>query len=222
MDEPYASYAPAIVQPPENSDVVEEWEFFYGLAQRMGLSLFVASLSGWDKHQETDPGFGMLDMQNKPTTDELHEMLTSNSRVPLDEVKQHSGGKIYPVNETVQAKDPGFNGKLCVGNSMLMQELADVLATNHTAQHNNSNYPYRLICRRLNGVINSAGRENPQSTSKSYNPAYMHPQDLEQLGLNTGLPLTGLFNLCPTAFSIYCLKRSLPNGVENAAAIWIL
>ena len=31
----------AAVEPPADSDVIEEWEFFYGLAQRMGLQLRV-------------------------------------------------------------------------------------------------------------------------------------------------------------------------------------
>jgi len=35
--EPYAQYTPAIAAPPPGADVIEEWEFFYGLAQRMGL-----------------------------------------------------------------------------------------------------------------------------------------------------------------------------------------
>ena len=37
--EPYAQYTPAIVDPPAGSDVLEEWEFFYGLARRMGFPL---------------------------------------------------------------------------------------------------------------------------------------------------------------------------------------
>ena len=40
--EPYGQYAPPIVAPPEGSDLREDWEFFYGLAQRMGLELELA------------------------------------------------------------------------------------------------------------------------------------------------------------------------------------
>ena len=36
---PYAQYSPAIVDPPTGSDVIEDWEVFYGLARRMGLGL---------------------------------------------------------------------------------------------------------------------------------------------------------------------------------------
>jgi len=183
FDEPYASYAPVVVEPPEDADVVEEWAFFYGLGQRMGLSLFVASQTGWDQFQESDPAFAMLDMQNKPTTDKLHEFLTGNARVPLDEVKKHRGGKIYDVNETVQPKDPGFSGKLCVGNEMMMDELAAVYLEDYSSRQSTEQFPFRLVCRRLNSVINSAGREISGSSVKKYNPAYMHSEDLLSLGL---------------------------------------
>lgn len=190
FDEPYASYAPAIIDPPADSDVVEEWAFFYGLAQRMGLSLFVAGQSGWDKFQEAQPAFAMLDMENKPTTDDLHAYLTSNARVSLDEVKQHKGGKIYPIHETVQAKEPGFEGKLCVGNDMMMAELAEVYGEDYRSKQAVDQFPYRLVCRRLNGVINSAGREIDSSSVKPYNPAYMHPEDLAALNLQEGDSVT--------------------------------
>ena len=185
FDQPYASYAPAIVNPPKDSDVVEEWAFFYGLGQRMGLDLFVASMAGWDQFQESNPGFELLDMKNKPTTDQLHEMLTANARIPLAEIKQHSGGKIYPVDEVVAAKDADFDGRLCVGNAMMMEELAQVYATDYRQLQSVDKYPFRLICRRLNAVINSAGRES-DSAQKKYNPAYMHPDDLAALALHDG------------------------------------
>ncbi len=185
FDEPYASYAPAVVEPPAGSDVVEEWAFFYGLGQRMGLTLFVASQTGWDKFQESSPAFALLDMKNKPSTDELHEHLTANARISLSEVKKHRGGKIYEVHESVQAKAPGFEGKLCVGNAMMMQELDEVFSKPATNQNVSSQFPFRLICRRLNGVINSAGREI-KKPGKNYNPAYMHPDDLDALGLVSG------------------------------------
>jgi anaerobic selenocysteine-containing dehydrogenase len=79
--EPYAMYQGTVVEPPEGSQVLEEWEVFYGLAQRMGLQLTFAG-------QE-------LDMENKPTTDELYEMLCAGSRIPLSEVKKYPHGHIF-------------------------------------------------------------------------------------------------------------------------------
>ena len=42
----YAQYTDAIVEPPPDSEVIEDWELFYGLAQRMGLELTVANQAG--------------------------------------------------------------------------------------------------------------------------------------------------------------------------------
>ena len=53
--EPFAQYHPAIVPPPAGSDLLEEWEFFYGLAQRMGLSLKFAGES-LDMKKQTQHG----------------------------------------------------------------------------------------------------------------------------------------------------------------------
>jgi len=36
---PWAQYAPRIVEPPQGSEVIEEWKFFLGLAQRMGIDM---------------------------------------------------------------------------------------------------------------------------------------------------------------------------------------
>jgi anaerobic selenocysteine-containing dehydrogenase len=185
FDQPYASYAPALVPPPKDSDLVEEWAFFYGLGQRLNLSLFVASLAGWDKFQEGSPGFAMLDMENMPTTDDLHKHLTASARVPLAEVKQYPNGHIFDIEEMVQAKDDGFTGRLCVGNSMMMKELNGVFATDYKSAQQSTEFPLRLVCRRLNNALNSAGREMIAS-SKPYNSTYMHPDDLLALGLKEG------------------------------------
>jgi anaerobic selenocysteine-containing dehydrogenase len=39
----YAQYSDAIVEPPPDSEVIEDWELFYGLAQRMRLDLTVTN-----------------------------------------------------------------------------------------------------------------------------------------------------------------------------------
>ena len=35
----YAQYSPRIVDPPPGSDLIEEWQFFHGLAKRLDLDL---------------------------------------------------------------------------------------------------------------------------------------------------------------------------------------
>ena len=52
---PYAQYAPAVLSPPAGSDLIEEWEFFYELARRLGLPLQLVGFYGWGRHVESPP-----------------------------------------------------------------------------------------------------------------------------------------------------------------------
>jgi len=191
--EPYAQYAPAIATPPADSDVIEEWEFFYGLAQRMGLPLTCYPIRPETGvlRERRDPI--VLDMERKPTTDELIEALLAGSRVPLSEVKQHPHGAIFD-DETIRvaAADPGANDRLEVGNVDMLAELrsiarspATVTAT-ATATTGGAR-PFQLISRRMPNVYNSTGRDIPAlMRSRAHNPAYLHPDDLAELGLGSG------------------------------------
>jgi len=47
-------------------------------------------------------------------------------------------------------------------------------------------YPLRLVCRRIVGALNSSGRDLPNMAGQRSNPAFLHPADLEALGLQPG------------------------------------
>ena len=53
--EPYAQYQPALIPPPAGSDLLEEWEVFFGLAQRLGLDLSQCWVIG-DQHRDMEAG----------------------------------------------------------------------------------------------------------------------------------------------------------------------
>jgi len=55
--ESWVAYAPALLRPPKDSDLIEEWYFFWALAKRLGKTI---------RFGET-----VLDMQVPPTTDQL-------------------------------------------------------------------------------------------------------------------------------------------------------
>ena len=175
--EPFAQYHPAIVPPPIGSDLLEEWEFFYGLAQRMGLSL---RFSG-----------ELLDMENKPSIDDLFEILTRGSRVPLSEVKKYPHGHIFDdPSIKVLPKDAECGERLDIGNSFMMDELHAVQAETLVSgggYREGDEFSHRLVSRRMHGVYNSVGRDIPALKRNGlYNPAYMNPLDLEALGLSSG------------------------------------
>ena len=195
--EPYAQYAPAIATPPAGSDVIEEWEFFYGLAQRMGLSLTCYPIRPETGvlRERRDPV--ALDMEAKPTTDDLIEALMAGSRVPLSEVKRYPHGQIFD-DETIRVTpaDPDANDRLDVGDADMLAELtaigreaAEVAATGDLAAEATTGAvrTFRLISRRMPNVYNSTGRDIPAlMRGGSHNPAYLHPDDLAGLGLRPG------------------------------------
>jgi len=183
----YAQYSPALIEPPPGADVVEEWEVFYGLAQRMNIDLHLVSFYGWGKHVECPPTVAALDMRNKPTTDELYERMTADARIPLAEVKRHPHGAIFPVDERVQARDPECDDRLQIGDPDMMRELGEIRAERFELRQDTAAFPFRLVPRRANNFINSSGRGIDELTGGTpYNPAYMNPDDLVSLGLRDG------------------------------------
>lgn len=188
----HAQYTPAIAEPPRGAEVVEEWVFFYDLARRMGLSLGIAPATATgapaDRAQRV-----ALDMHRRPTHDELFAILTRNARVPLEEVKRHPHGAYFPTPEVfVAERELGWTGRLDVGNSEMLADLASVAGAVAVADApdriaGREDYPYRLICRRMIHTFNSNGQELDGLRGKwPYNPAFMHPDDLGREGLVKG------------------------------------
>ena len=191
-DDPYGQYAPKLVDPPEGSDVIEDWELFYGLAQRMGLELQWVNFYGWGRHIESAPQVIPLDMHNKPTTDEIYEIMCRNSRIPLSEVKKYPHGHVFEeIDEVVQPRDPDCEDRLEVGNALMLGELAEVRAQDFETRQANAGYPFLLVPRRSYQFLNSSFRTNPRvARRKPYNPAFMNPADLARLGLTNGDVIT--------------------------------
>lgn len=175
--EPYAMYQPALIEPPAGSDLLEEWQVFFGLARRMSLPL---TLNG-----ET------LDLNGHYTTDDLFEIMTRGSRIPLATVKQYPHGHIFSdPSIRVLPKADDCDERLEIGHPLMLAELAEVRAerlTGHAGYPGQSHFTHRLVSRRLNDVYNSSGRDIPRlMRNGGYNPAFMHPDDIAELGLHAG------------------------------------
>ncbi len=184
---PYAQYAPALVEPPAGSDLIEEWRFFYQLAQRMGLPLRLTPVRSEAGPRREDRAPIEVDMQREPSGDEVLEWLARGSRVPLDEVKRHPHGAIFDAEPAlVASKQPGSAARLELANPEMLAELA-ALRREPLPDLAQSAHPFRLISRRLPNVYNSSGRDLPAHLNKrAHNPAFLHPEDLAVLGLRDG------------------------------------
>lgn len=189
MRDAMASYSPALVDPPEGSDVIEEWEIYYGIAQRLGIQLRMNPMailySGpRPKEKPVPPAF---DMVNKPTTDQIIEMMTAGARVPLEEVKRHPHGAFFPPEPPVrvQPKDEGWTQRFDLGNDTMMRDLAAAAEPIDVAGPLAEGFEFRLLCRRMHQV-NSSLHIPAIDRGRPFNPAFMHPDDLAALGLADG------------------------------------
>lgn len=189
----YAQYAPRLVDPPAGSDLIEEWQFFLGLAKRMDLQMFFVNFfgGGGGRFMESPPVVVVMDKDTELTTEELFAQMCANSRIPLKEVAGHEHGHIFDVDAVVQERDPECADRLDIGNAALLGELADVLAEDFRAARADLDHPFRLIPRRHKNFMNSSGTQLPKlNGGKAYNPAYMHPEAIADLGLDSGSLVT--------------------------------
>jgi anaerobic selenocysteine-containing dehydrogenase len=191
--EPYAQYSPAIVSPPAGADVLEEWEFFHGLAQRMGFPLHCHPIRAETGVLREPRESVAVDMQERPTTDALFEAMMSASRVPLAELKRHPHGHIFDDERIeVAPADPDATDRLDVGNPDMLAELREVRDARNadaddTDDADDASRPFRLISRRMPNVYNSSGRDIAAlMKDRPFNPAFLHPDDLADLGLSSG------------------------------------
>jgi anaerobic selenocysteine-containing dehydrogenase len=186
MPGPWGQYTPALVDPPEGSDVITEWEFFFGLAARMGLQLEFGPTSFNGKRSRTRP----LDMTHVPDSEQLLEYLCEGSRIPLAEVRAHPHGiSKLDRNRIVAPKEPGWEGRLDLGNELMMRDLAALTERERgdALSWATDEYPLRLVSRRIASRYNSSGHhvEKLRAVDR-INPVRMHPDDAIARSLHDG------------------------------------
>jgi anaerobic selenocysteine-containing dehydrogenase len=182
--EAYGQYTPAITEPPEGSDLMEEWEFFYELAKRMELPLAIRQMGlvGPAKGEPVP-----LDMAHKPTSEDIFRILMRDARISFDELQRHPHGAVFPDPPVfVAPRQPDWEGRLELGSSEMLEALAE-LAERPRAALDPPGYPLRLVSRRMMNAYNSSARDLPALRTKgAHNPAFLHPDELARLGLAPG------------------------------------
>ncbi|MEE3328189.1 MAG: molybdopterin-dependent oxidoreductase [Myxococcota bacterium] len=210
---PYGAYREALVEPPEGSEVMEDWEFFYelGRAMKLDMKLYMGIL-----RTPTDPPGRLLDvdMENKPTTDELFDILTEGSRIPLSEVRRSEAGRVYADPDAlVLPRDPNCQAYLELGNETMMAQLDEAARTE--AVEGDDAFPFRLISRRQRNTLNSLGREQPNVVpERPHHPAYMHPSDLDALKLEPG-DLIAITSRRSTVYAVVQAADDLRQGLVS-------
>jgi anaerobic selenocysteine-containing dehydrogenase len=206
--EPYAQYAAPAVE--AEGAVIEEWELFWGLAKRLGSEIVLAG--------------GPLPMDRKPTTDAYLDLICAGSRVPLDEVRKHPGGAIFPVDVKVQPRQPESTSRLRAGDPEFLSELREVLAeplTGHGGYTADAAFSHRLISRRTREVNNSSARDIPEIREKigTTNYAFMNPVDVAELGIGTG-DLIEITSDRASILGVVSATDDVPSGVISMSHSW--
>ena len=204
---PYTNYTEAVLE--RAGDVLNEWEVFWELASRLGSPLPL-------------PG-GPAPMDARPDDDDIIDLAYANSRMPLAEVRNQRM-QTHPERAlVVQPADADCTARFCLAPADLMGELDAVASEGWSCgptMIDGDIYPFRLVSRRLKHVLNSLGTELPGLAAKgSTNPAYMHPGDLADLGLDTG----DLVTIRSPRSSLVAVAEAAPDvrrGVVSMAHAW--
>ncbi|MGH0029222.1 MAG: molybdopterin-containing oxidoreductase family protein [Myxococcota bacterium] len=178
---PFSQYAEALVDAPPG--VVDEWEVFWGLATRLGLTLPIRG----------------LDMQRTPTTFELLEALNAGSQVPLREIREHPGGLVHgEPGLAAGGVIPNMIGhddrRMAAGHPEVVAELREVRAEPLTGDGGyapGERFAYRMITYRMRHVYCTQGHDLPSLAKRHpFNPVLMNPEDAEREGLADGARVT--------------------------------
>ena len=177
LDMPFAQFAPAIAEPPPGSETADEWYFYWSICKRLGLPVHFGDVA--------------LDMEDPPTTEELVGIVLRHSQVPFETLKQYPGGKVFDVPPAnVQPPREEAKGRFAVMPDDIAEELGEVLRENPAVEAQ-SDFPLLLSVRRLRGLVNSLGIEQPEIRKRHpVNTANAHPEDLSALGIADGEMVT--------------------------------
>ena len=180
-NEPYANYQPAVMEPPPGSDVMEAWQIYYRVSQKLGLDLEYADFTGGGKLS------AKVDMVREPTTDELYELSCEGSVIPLSRVKQFPHGAVFDeARDVVRPREASCEARLQLADPAMMELLRTVRQEDPLERRKvNDDYPFLLISRRMQNCTNSGGRVDGLIKT-SYNPAFMNPDDMRRLSLTSG------------------------------------
>ena len=208
-DVPYAHYTKAVL--PRNEQSREEWEIYWELSHRMGVPIDL-------------PG-GQLDPTTRPTKYDVLKLITAGSRIDIDTMRDKGQGHIYEeVDVRVEAPRDGRDAKLLLLPDGVAEEITEVYNENRWRDgkiiDEDKEFTHLLISRRLKHVFNSSGQQLSNLQKKgTTNPAYMHPDDLEALGVNSGdlIEIQGAYGML---VGVAEAAKDVKPGVISMAHAW--
>lgn len=171
----FSQYSEKMVE--AEDDVIEEWDFFWRTAQKMGSGFELPGIS----HDAT------------PDADDVIRALSPDARITLEELKSAPpSGQAYDDGiPMVGGVIPDMLGhadkRLAAGHPEVIAELAEVLnepVIDGGAYRPEESFDFRLITYRMPEVYCTTGNNLPSLRRKrQYNPALMNRDDMKRLAL---------------------------------------
>ena len=200
-EQAYTHFARPVVDPPEGSDTIEEWQLYWELASRMGTPIRV--------------GRTELPLDVRPAKEAVIAAMVEGSRIPFEEIRERRGGHVYDVEVSVAPADPDCAARLELAPEGVCEELREVRTETPA-----DGYSHRLISRRLRHVYNSSGRDVSEQRSKgTTNPAYMNPDDLAELGVASG-QVVEITSAHASILGVAASAPDVPRRVVSMAHAW--
>jgi anaerobic selenocysteine-containing dehydrogenase len=166
---------------------VEEWDFFYQVADHLDLELVFAVAFGFSRYQEAAYEIMPVSRREKPTIERFYEAICANSRIPLEEVKRYPHGHVFDSDVIVEPREEGCDDRLECGNVDMLAQLSEVFQQDYRALQNTPDFPFRYIPRRHNNFMNSSGRSiDKLNGGRPWNPVWIHPDDMREIGVSEG------------------------------------
>ena len=183
----YAQYSPVVADVPHGSDLVEEWDFFYQMADHLGLELTFAIAFGFSRYQESPYVVMPVSRSDKPNIENFYEAICANSRIPLEEVKRYPHGYVFASDVIVEPREKGCDDRLECGNAEMLDQLAEVFQQDYKALQDTPDFPFRYIPRRHNNFMNSSGRSiGKLNGGRPWNPVWIPPDDMHEINVSEG------------------------------------
>lgn len=211
FEDTYGQVSAPIMEPPEGSDLCEEFEAFHAMAAHLGKPLDVQSFALLDP-AEAEDNLTHIPSQQRPTPIEAWSATLNGSPVPVEEAfadQELHKGKVFERTSVIAEKPADWQGRLNLGSTVMMEELNECAQRlGKDADYAQSPYPFRVISRRLSDMHNSNWTEDPvQRTRVPHHPAFMNPDDLAALSLADG----DAIRIESERSSITCVARSAPD-----------
>jgi anaerobic selenocysteine-containing dehydrogenase len=203
---------PLVERPP---GIIDDWQFFWGLARRMGTPIGLKQALFGVPHDKIPGDTLQLDPTEETSTEDIVRWMSGLGDLSYDELLASPRG-IARDRESVLAAVPDDGSRLDLYPDDVAAELAQFRRRDNT----NDEFPMRLLSRRMSGVLNSAFRRATKTTNRTpWNPAYMSPHDMEALRLHDGSPVI----IESEAGSIKAHARAddtMPPGMVSMSHAW--